>query len=227
MTSPMPIGQAPGSGAPAPPTPPKPETGSREQFLQLLVSQLKNQDPLNPLSGTEWVAQLAQFSTVEQLLLLRGDMAATADRDARAALLSETAYAATLIGREVVVEGDRVSIANDTPGKVSIRVDGEGGAATLTLRDATGRVVATRDIALRSGLQTVSIDGVPAGEYRYSVALKKADRSATRINTYTIAVVSGFSVQDGAVWLQVGGTSVPLSSVIEVRAIKTSDSSNN
>jgi flagellar basal-body rod modification protein FlgD len=222
----MPIGPAPGSGAPAPP-PARPENGSREQFLQLLVSQLKNQDPLNPLSGTEWVAQLAQFSTVEQLLLLRGDIAANRDRDAKAAVLAQSTYAASLIGREVVVEGNRLSVSDGASGKVTIRVDGEGGPATVTLRDAAGRVVATRDVVLRGGLQTLNLDGVPAGEYSYSVALKKSDGSATRISTYSTAAVTGFSIQDGSVWLQLGGMSVPLSSVIEVRTTLKPDSSNN
>ena len=47
---------------------------SEQMFLQLLVSQLKNQDPLNPADGTQFVSQLAQFSELEQVIAIRGDI---------------------------------------------------------------------------------------------------------------------------------------------------------
>ena len=55
-------------------------TPSKDLFLQLLVAQIKNQDPLNPSDGTQFVAQLAQFSELEQVIAIRGDLdtAATA-----------------------------------------------------------------------------------------------------------------------------------------------------
>jgi flagellar basal-body rod modification protein FlgD len=49
-------------------------TPSKDLFLQLLVAQIKNQDPLNPSDGTQFVAQLAQFSELEQVMAIRGDL---------------------------------------------------------------------------------------------------------------------------------------------------------
>lgn len=67
VTSPPPIGTAaPTAGASSTPTNPNGKLG-KDQFLKLLVAQLKNQDPLNPSNGQEMAAQLAQFSSVEQL----------------------------------------------------------------------------------------------------------------------------------------------------------------
>jgi flagellar basal-body rod modification protein FlgD len=59
-------------------------TPSKDMFLQLLVAQIKNQDPLNPSDGTQFVAQLAQFSELEQVIAIRGDLDAQATAAAAA-----------------------------------------------------------------------------------------------------------------------------------------------
>ncbi len=65
---------------------------NKNMFLQLLVAQLKNQDPLNPSDGTQFVAQLAQFQQMEQSINMGQDIAAIrADLDNLAALQSSTA----------------------------------------------------------------------------------------------------------------------------------------
>ena len=51
-----------------------PDTVSQDQFLQLLVAQIHYQDPTNPTDGTTFVTQLAQFSSLEQLVAIRGDL---------------------------------------------------------------------------------------------------------------------------------------------------------
>ena len=62
---------------------------SEDLFLQLLVAQIKNQDPLNPTDGTQFVSQLAQFSELEQVVAIRGDL------DAQAAAAAATATSGT------------------------------------------------------------------------------------------------------------------------------------
>jgi flagellar basal-body rod modification protein FlgD len=77
-----PISALTGSQAPASPTSGSSVAGvsapSQEMFLQLLVAQLKNQDPLSPTDGTQFVSQLAQFSELEQVIAIRGDIEAKA-----------------------------------------------------------------------------------------------------------------------------------------------------
>lgn len=83
MASPLSALFGSNSGAPATaPTSNKNTAGSaalgapsnEQMFLQLLVSQMKNQDPSNPVDGTQFVSELAQFSQVEQLIAIRGDI---------------------------------------------------------------------------------------------------------------------------------------------------------
>lgn len=59
-------------------------------FLQLLVSQLKNQDPLNPMDSTTFVAQLAQFSELEQVIAIRGDIEGQMAQSAQTSTSSTT-----------------------------------------------------------------------------------------------------------------------------------------
>src|SRR5580698_8977605 len=63
---------------------------SEEMFLQLLVAQLKNQDPLNPTDSTQFVSQLAQFSELEQVIAIRGDIESYAAQSSTAAAASST-----------------------------------------------------------------------------------------------------------------------------------------
>jgi flagellar basal-body rod modification protein FlgD len=53
----------------------KDQVASKEQFLQLLVAQIKNQDPLNPADGVQFLTQLAQFSELEQMMAIRAELA--------------------------------------------------------------------------------------------------------------------------------------------------------
>lgn len=105
-----------------------------EQFLHLFVSQLKYQDPLSPMEGEEFLAQTAQFSTVEQLVNLNSKMEYVAD----AAQLSGRATAAALIGCAATartVDGD--GVATEISGRV-VRVDyGPEGTPVLGFEDGT------------------------------------------------------------------------------------------
>lgn len=116
----------PTAGAPpASSTPPRSTKMDYDSFLRLLVAQMKNQDPTNPMKGTEQVAQFAQFSLVEQSLNANKKLDS---------LLSATALeqATGMIGREIASPDGSVK------GKVaSIRVADDGAVATL----ADGRTV--------------------------------------------------------------------------------------
>lgn len=74
-----------------PATNPNKDLGSKEVFLQLLVSQIKNQDPLNPMDSMNFVTQLAQFSQLEAILGMRSDLKIVANKAASVAQLDQSA----------------------------------------------------------------------------------------------------------------------------------------
>jgi flagellar basal-body rod modification protein FlgD len=99
----------------------------KDTFLKLLVAQLQHQDPMQPSDSSQWTAQMAQFSTVEQLTNL-------AQNSADAAKASQVNQAVSLLGRTVTYD-DKEGLA--TTGKVE-RVDLSDGVATLTIDGQTG-----------------------------------------------------------------------------------------
>ena len=102
-------------------------TANRNMFLSMLVAQMKNQDPMQPTDNTQWVAQMAQFSEVEQV----SNMAQSENKVAAALSVSQTE---SLIGRNVTYTDQNGNAQSGTVSKVDIA----GGAATLEVGGQTG-----------------------------------------------------------------------------------------
>lgn len=175
----------------------------KNEFLKLLVTQLRYQDPLNPLQGEEMAAQLAQFSSLEQLVNI-GD-ALKSQEDGTAALVAAVTNSTAMntIGKEVTAVSDQVYIPENGDADVSFTSAGAG-TATLTITDANGKVIGTRELGyLNGGEHTVAVGdaaaGLKEGGYRYYIDVKGADGKAVEVETYTTARIDGITYgQDGA-----------------------------
>jgi flagellar basal-body rod modification protein FlgD len=191
---------------------------AKNDFLTLLVTQLKNQDPLSPLQPHEFAAQLAQFTSVEQLQELNAGVARQEESLAMATLLSKTSFSAALLGRKVVAAGDRVVIPASGSAQVKVEVGGAGGRAKLKLFDTAGHEVATRELgALPPGRQTLTLPGdLPAGTYRYQLEVKGTDDKPVAVTTYTTGVVDGISFLDGRIVLKIGTLEIALDDLAEI-----------
>jgi len=190
----------------------------KDEFLTLLIAQLKNQDPLNPLKPHEFAAQLAQFTSVEQLQRLNQAMDMQLVSSQTQSLLEQTNLAASLVGRSVVAEGNQVFIPESGTARVQIEVGGSGGKATLRLLDSTGIEVARRDLGtLAPGEQTLTLPGdLPAGAYRYEIAVTDAKGAAVSVVTYTTGTVDSIVFKEGQILLRLGPLQVPLDTVAEI-----------
>ncbi len=215
--------QAAGIGANAATPVPTRELG-REAFLQLLTVQLKNQDPMDPVKNEAFVAQLAQFSSLEQLQninpsLTEGNKAGSDNNAATLAAVSNNT-AVSLIGKQVEVTQN--SLALPESGTVSITYNLEGNADRMTaeISDQIGRHVRTLTLH-PSGLQGNMIwDGkddnghqVNAGTYQLSLTAQSGSRP---VNATSIASrdITGVRTRQGTEPLLLfNGGSVPLSSV--------------
>ena len=201
-----------------------PETASsrteldRDAFLTLLVTQLRNQDPLSPLQAHEFASQLASFASLEQLNQLNDEMVFQTDNVMLAAQLSKTALSAALIGRNVLAEGNQVTIPSSGSGVIRLDVGGNGGTARLRLLDSSGIEVAARDLgALSAGRQVVTLPSdLPAGTYTYELVVTGPDGNAVSVTTYTSGIVEGVSFRDGQILLRIGSAEIPLEAVVEI-----------
>ncbi len=197
-------------------------TLGKDDFLKLLVTQLRNQDPLSPMDPEQFAAQLAQFSTVEQLTQLNS----TADTQTQAlnmaTTMSKTAFSAALIGRQITAVGNQVNVPASGQASVRVEVGGAGGQGTLRVLDKSGKEVAKKDLGLiGAGRQDIDLpEGLPPGDYTYEVKVTAADKPVA-VTPYTRGVVDGvrFDSSNGIV-LRIGNIDVPLDSVEEIEPLK-------
>ena len=192
----------------------------KNEFLKLLVTQLRYQDPMNPLQGEEMAAQLAQFSSLEQLVNI-GDALKTQQtgNDALVAAVTNST-AMNTIGKEVTAVGDQVYLPSDGKATVSCTSAGSG-QGTLTITDANGKVLGTRNLGyVASGANTFDIGtagaGLKEGGYRYYVDVKGGDGKAVEVETYTKARVDGITYGSDGALLTAGPLRIKPGSIIKI-----------
>ena len=215
-TGTTPTTPAPGNSTTAPDN----NLGTSDAFMKLLVTQLENQDPLNPLQPYEFAAQLAQFTQVEQLGKISDAINAQTQATQVDALIGQTGLATAMIGRHVTADGDQVQVVSGTTPSVRVKVDGTGGHATLHLEDASGHDVLTRDLgSLAGGEQTVTLpNDLPPGDWHYSITCQGSDGKDVNVATTTSGVVTGVSFTGGGVLVRIGDIEVALEKVQDVDA---------
>ncbi|MCU0618594.1 MAG: hypothetical protein MUF40_01595 [Gemmatimonadaceae bacterium] len=192
----------------------------KDDFLKLLVAQLKNQDPQSPMNADQMAAQLAQFSSVEQLTNI--SQALDKQQGLQSQLLSEVAAGSAVqtIGRSVTASSDIVRLGEG--GTEALLVAGNGGPATVTVTDpVTGAVVATQFLGpLPNGRATFDVArtfaGVRDGTYRVRVTTPGSDGEPQELPVATRGIVSGLATTSAGLTYVVGGVRVPLSSVTEI-----------
>ena len=130
---------------------------SEQRFLKLLVTQLNNQDPLNPLDNAQLTSQLAQMSTVSGIEKLNS---------AFQSLLAQSGFnqvlqSASLIGRTVLVPGSELTLNPGVDVPFAVEVTGAAEAVKVSITNAAGEVVRNLDLgALPPGVKTLSWDGL-------------------------------------------------------------------
>jgi flagellar basal-body rod modification protein FlgD len=192
----------------------------KEAFLTLLITQLQHQDPLNPADSTEFTAQLAQFSSLEQLSNVNENLAELKLYQASI----NNAQAVSFIGKEIVSTGNSLEAHSGQPVACEFELAKPAQKVVVSIYDATGAFV--KDVVatgLAAGRQTVSWDGrdrngntAPDGTYTFEVQAEGSGKEAVTATTYTRGTVSGVSFQDGVTYLTVGNRRVAIGDVVQV-----------
>ena len=171
------------------------EIMGKEEFLTLLVAQLQNQDPLNPDDPTEFTSQLAQFSSLEQLVNLNTSMTELAD----AQLDSERFASIDLIGKEVVYQESEFAF-EEAPVDIGYQLDGTASSITMTIQNEDNVTVATLNpTELEAGNHFVEWDGLdsegniaPAGNYNIILqATAGGEETSVAISPLIRSMVTG------------------------------------
>jgi flagellar basal-body rod modification protein FlgD len=194
----------------------------KEDFLKLLVTQLSQQDPLNPTDSTQFVTQLSQFSSLEQLVNIREGM----DMLAIVETAGSSAQMVSFIGKTVKVS-DQVIVweQGQTTAPIDFTLDGDAKDVKVFVKDANGKTVKTIDAgSLNAGSQQVAFDGkdeqgnaVEPGSYTFEVSAKDESGAEVGVSSTSNGVVTGVTFENGYPELVLSdGRKVQLGSVIEV-----------
>ena len=197
--------------------------GNFDTFLSLLTTQLKNQNPLDPLDTNQFTSQLVQFSSVEQQLktnsYLQAMMTSTQN--------STNNEAVSYIGKSVTSTGTNSDLANGSA-TWSFNLP-QAATVTATIKDANGNQVYTETGKMASGNGQFNWDGTgtdgttePAGTYSITLTAKAADGSFVAASTETTGVVTGVDLSGSQPSLIVGTSNIKLSDVTSVRTASSS-----
>lgn len=179
----------------------------QDRFLTLLVTQLRNQDPLNPLANSELTSQLAQISTVQGIEKLNSTLAAMAGTFGAGQALQ----AANLVGRQVLVTGDGLEL-DATGARGAFALDQPAEGLTLSVTDASGTVVHSVELGPQpAGTQIFEWDGLADsgaravdGRYKFS-ATAMVDGKKVAAQSLALGRVDGVSrAADGSAIVNVG-----------------------
>lgn len=184
----------------------------KEDFLTLLVAQLQNQDPLNPDDPTEFTAQLAQFSSLEQLFTLNESM----DNLAASYASSDRVSSLSTIGKEVTYFGDTFEYA-DTPVEIGYQLDEVADSVTLSLQQNGVTVATLKGTELGEGSHFITWDGLtdegenaPAGEYTVVVSASSEDGESIGVAPLVKSEVTGVDMEGES-----GGTLITQSGSVD------------
>jgi len=198
----------------------------KEDFLTLLVAQLQNQDPLNPDDPTEFTAQLAQFSSLEQLYNLNESMAGLTTAQANSQKLS----ALSLIGKEVSYNGSSFSF-DGAPIAVGYQLDGVATGVTISLQNSDGKTIKTlqaEDTELKTGNHFITWDGTDMDGETVAAGTYKIVLSATAANSGAgVAAAPLISSEVTGVDLSNGMLTTKAGEVLFNNLIKVTESANS
>ncbi|MFQ5636699.1 MAG: flagellar hook assembly protein FlgD [bacterium] len=196
----------------------------KDDFLRLLVTQLRHQDPLNPMKSEDFAAQLAQFSSVEQLQNINTSLSNSIETDMLLNQSINNMMATTLIGKEVQALGNQVTVVEGQPVDLNFRLFSAAENVTITINDSNGVPVRTIELDGRVvGEHAFTWDGKdnagdlqPDGEYTFSVSARNLDGNSITAQTFITGLISSVRYENGNAILRIGDRDVQMADVFQI-----------
>lgn len=194
----------------------------QQDFINLMITQLRNQDPFEPLQSGEFIGQLAQFGTVSGI----GELKDTVSDLASSLISNQTLEAANLIGKNALVPSDNLTLESDESTKGAIAVNTPSNNVTVSIFDAAGKLVQTLPIGVvNSGLQDFEWDGIDAsgnqaepGEYFFSAVGVQGENNVA-FDTFSYKEIDSISLGENASSIRLNvsnGSELKISEILKI-----------
>jgi len=199
----------------------------KDDYLQLLITKLENQDPMKPMADEDFVAQLAQFSTLEQMNNIAEGMGESNELDYLQMQSINNTMAAGLIGNDIKAQANGYSgvlLSEDDPATISFSLSDAAATVDFVITDALGREV-----------RSVTVNGMAPGEQLYAWNGEDNNGDRVRPGVYDVDIraydgngdpidhtmrlvgpVESIAYRDGAAYLQVNGKELSLGDIIAI-----------
>jgi flagellar basal-body rod modification protein FlgD len=191
--------------------------GNFDTFLTILTTQLKNQNPLDPMDSNQFTQQLVQFAGVEQQINMNAQLTSLVELQKA----NQTTSAMGFLGATATVDGSSTKLAS---GKATwtFGVD-KPSNGTITIKDATGQTAYSGTFPLNAGTQSFAWDGRgnngskwPDGAYTLSITAKDASGQSVAVSTTVNGTVDAVDLTQNPPTLTIGGQSYGLDKIKQV-----------
>jgi len=194
----------------------------KDDFLKLFVTQLQNQDPLNPQDSSQFISQLAQLTQVEQAYNTNTNLQSMLNQGGNSMSMASV----SLIGKQVEAAGSQVNLQSGSPSNVNFNLAGAANQVTVSVLDGSGAVVKTlTGGAMAAGEGSLAWDGtdnsgtaLASGAYSFSVAAADASGASVASTPLIKGRVDGVDMSGATPVLSIGGVKINLTDVTSVSA---------
>lgn len=186
----------------------------QDEFMTMLLAELKNQDPLNPMEGKDFAAQLAQFSSLQQLSNLNTTMSSLPtylQTFSNAQMSDLIGDYATATGNSINVSGSETDISFTLPSDIA--------SGTIKIYDSNGAEVGSADLgSLKSGVNGIAwnTSSVSQGNYTFDISAKDTSGNAVTATALTSGTITGVTFKDNEAYLTINGQDVAFSKVTSI-----------
>ena len=194
----------------------------KDDYLNLMVTQLKYQDPTKPMENHEMATQLAQFNTVEQLINVNKSLTDMANKSAQGNIDKLTPY----LGKLVEVSGSKLKVGADQKiSQGSIELAAPAGSVSVLIKDSSGTVVRTLGLGQKDmGRHNIDWDGktdggiaAKPGEYNFEVTASSIDGKEMKAKTSFVTKVDAITELASGGKLETANGAVEAKDILSIR----------
>jgi flagellar basal-body rod modification protein FlgD len=188
----------------------------KDDFMKLLLAQLKNQDPLKPMDGTDFAAQLAQFSSLEQLTNLNTEL----KNQGLNQMTMGYAQSVNMIGKEAIAQKGNTVQVNGATADVNYNLASDAATVAISIFDKDGKLVKTiEETGMKAGMNKLTWDcsSVTQGNYTFQISATDTAGKSVTADTMVSGLVTAAHFKNNSITLTVNGQEVALSDIVSIK----------